>query len=493
MTSYIIRRVLYAIPVLIGVNVITFLLFFYINTPENIARQHVGKRPTPESIEKWIREHNYNLPLLYNAGWKRIKSAGAKGVPGTETKANLPTNGKGTYKLIVETPKSKAEAAQRVLIVRSVIPSPAPPPPAGSEGPPAGQEKKESDTPAGKLTLPGEFSADGKLELPAEIGTRIFEFEFDPGTVTEGHEPVIQVSFTVKGSVAAPLPNSIPANAPGKPKKPPEISPAHRLALEFLDPNIPLGERITQTLFWQHSVRMLYFQYGKSIDDKPIWDELAARAGPSLSIGIPTFFISLILTILFGMIIAFHRGTYVDTYARIACIFLMSISMMFYIIFFQVVLGKVLRVAPISGYAYGTESLAFIWLPIFISTIASIPGGVRFYRIVFLEEVNKDYIRTARAKGLSEGRVMFVHTLRNAMLPILTNVVVGLPLLYTGSLLLESFFAIPGMGSYMLNGIQAQDFAVVQACVCLGSFIYVVSLIFTDISYTMADPRVRLD
>jgi peptide/nickel transport system permease protein len=120
-------------------------------------------------------------------------------------------------------------------------------------------------------------------------------------------------------------------------------------------------------------------------------------------------------------------------------------------------------------------------------------GSVRFYRTIFLEEINKDYVRTARAKGLPERTVLFIHTLKNAMIPILTSVVISLPFLFAGSLLPESFFAIPGMGSFMIDAIQRQDFAIVQAMVSLGSFLYVVGLLLTDISYTLVDPRVRLE
>jgi peptide/nickel transport system permease protein len=130
---------------------------------------------------------------------------------------------------------------------------------------------------------------------------------------------------------------------------------------------------------------------------------------------------------------------------------------------------------------------------VLVAIIAGLGGGVRFNRTIFLEEINKDYVRTARAKGLPERAVLFIHTLKNAMIPILTGVVVSLPFLFTGSLLLESFFAIPGMGSFMLDALRRQDFAVVQAMVSLGSFLYIVGLLLTDISYTLVDPRVRLE
>ena len=114
------------------------------------------------------------------------------------------------------------------------------------------------------------------------------------------------------------------------------------------------------------------------------------------------------------------------------------------------------------------------------------------YRTFFLEEISKDYVRTARAKGLAESSVMFRHVLKNALIPILTGVVVVIPLLFMGSLLMESFFGIPGLGSYTIEAIQAQDFAVVRSMVFIGSVLYIVGLLLTDLSYTFVDPRVRL-
>jgi peptide/nickel transport system permease protein len=117
---------------------------------------------------------------------------------------------------------------------------------------------------------------------------------------------------------------------------------------------------------------------------------------------------------------------------------------------------------------------------------------VRWYRSIFLEQINQDYVRTARAKGLSELRVLFGHVLKNGMLPILTGVVVVIPQLFMGSLIMESFFGIPGLGSYTIDAINAQDFAIVKAMVFLGSVLYIIGLILTDISYTLFDPRVKL-
>ena len=125
--------------------------------------------------------------------------------------------------------------------------------------------------------------------------------------------------------------------------------------------------------------------------------------------------------------------------------------------------------------------------------IGGVGSGSRWYRTIFLEEVGKDYVRTARAKGLSEVAVLFRHVLRNAMIPILTGAVVVIPLLFMGSLVSESFFGIPGLGSYTIDAIQSQDFAVVRSMVFIGSVLYIVGLLLTDISYTLVDPRVRFE
>ncbi|WP_300493140.1 ABC transporter permease, partial [uncultured Methylophaga sp.] len=171
----------------------------------------------------------------------------------------------------------------------------------------------------------------------------------------------------------------------------------------------------------------------------------------------------------------------------------MSFSSLFYFIAGQFLIGKVMQLVPISGFGEGLNTLKFLLLPVAIGIISGIGSGSRWYRTLFLEEISKDYVRTARAKGLSEIRVLFQHVLKNAMIPILTGAVVVIPTLFMGSLILESFFGIPGLGSYTIDAIHAQDFAIVRAMVFLGSVLYILGLLLTDISYTFVDPRVRMD
>jgi peptide/nickel transport system permease protein len=251
---------------------------------------------------------------------------------------------------------------------------------------------------------------------------------------------------------------------------------------------------VTQTIFFQRSAPLLWLDFGRSDrNNVDITSEVSTRMWPSLAIALPTFLIGIFVNLTFAMLVAFFRGTYLDLWGVILCVIMMSVSTLFYIIGGQYVFGRVFRLFPISGYDIGIHAAKFVVLPVVIGIITAVGSGVRFYRTVFLEEIGKDYIRTARAKGLSETKVLFKHGLKNAMIPILTSVVVSIPFLFYGSLLMENFFAVPGLGSFTIEAIQAQDFAIVRSMVYLGSILYIVGLILTDISYTLVDPRIRLE
>ncbi len=324
MIAYIIRRILYAIPILIGVNILTFMLFFVVNSPDDMARMNLGmKRVTPEAIENWKAERGYDKPLLFNAG---------------------------------------------------------------SQG----------------------------------VG------------------------------------------------------------------------QLTDTIFFQKSLKLFQFDFGTSDSDRDIGYDISQRMWPSLAIALPVLLVGLLVNITYALLIAFFRATYIDIWSVVLCVVMMSISSLFYIIGGQYLVSKLLHLVPISGYDTGFAAIKFLILPVLIGVIGGIGSGTRWYRTLFLEEINRDYVRTARAKGLSEGVVLFRHVLKNAMIPILTGVVVVLPLLFMGSLITESFFGIPGLGSYTIDAINRQDFAIVRAMVFLGSVLYIIGLLLTDISYTLVDPRVRL-
>jgi len=324
MFAYIVRRLLFAVPILIGVNVITFALFFMVNTPDDMARAQLGaKQTTPEMIQSWKQDHGYDKPLFFNQD-----STGL--------------------------------------------------------------------------------------------------------------------------------------------------------------------EKVSDTLFVQESLKLFTFDFGQSDSGRQISSDIYERMWPSLAIALPTFIIGLVTNIAIALLIVLFRGSTLDSITMGVAVAIMSISGLFYIIAGQVLFSKTWHWVPISGYADGIEGIKFLILPVFIGVFAGIGAGIRWYRSIFLEEINKDYVRSARAKGLSEIKVLFGHVLQNGLLPILTGVVVVIPTLFMGSLIMESFFGIPGLGSYTIDAIQSQDFGIVKAMVFLGSVLYIIGLILTDISYTYFDPRVKL-
>ena len=252
------------------------------------------------------------------------------------------------------------------------------------------------------------------------------------------------------------------------------------------------ADKLTETIFFEKSVAMFVFDFGRSDEGRDIGNEIKSRMLPSLAIALPVFILGLFSYITFALIMVFFRTTYIDFWGVVLCVALMSISSLFYIIGGQFLVSKLWHLVPISGFGSGFDATKFLILPVLIGVISSAGANTRWYRTIFLEEMGKEYVRTARAKGLSEHLVLFKHVLKNAMIPILTGAVVIVPLLFLGSLIVESFFGIPGLGSYTIDAINSQDFAVVRAMVFLGSVLYIIGLILTDISYTLVDPRVRL-
>ena len=324
MANYIVRRILYGILILVGVNLLTFVLFFTVSTPDDMARLNIGgKYITQQQIDNWKEQHGYNKPLLWNA------------------------------------------------------------------------EASGSD-------------------------------------------------------------------------------------------------KLVDTVFWERSIRLFVLDFGSSDAGRDIGHEIATRIGPSVALQIPVFALTIFVSIVFSLAMVFFRGSYLDFWGVVLTVVLLSISSLFYIIAGQYAFSKLMRVVPISGFADGLGLVKFLLLPVAISLVARLGYDARLYRAMFLEELSRDYVRTARAKGLSEQIVLFKHVLRNALIPVITNVFTIFPVLFLGSVVFESFFGIPGLGSYTIESIGQQDFAVVRAMVFLGAILYVIGYVLADIAYTVADPRVRL-
>ncbi len=246
--------------------------------------------------------------------------------------------------------------------------------------------------------------------------------------------------------------------------------------------------------FLHYLKQIVTFDYGRSYATRqPISQMIMEGVGPSLSLMIPAFLITTILSVSIGLMVAYFRGRAIDRIVVILCVFGMSLPMLAYILFGQYFFAFKLGWFPISGYESAwPDRLEFILMPMIIFVIVSLGYDVRFYRTAILEETTQDYVRTARAKGLSEPVVFFRHVLKNSMVPILTNVVIEIPMLILGAFLLESFFGIPGLGSITIDAVHNSDFPVIKAMTTLVAFLYVLGNLTTDILYTLVDPRVSL-
>ena len=254
------------------------------------------------------------------------------------------------------------------------------------------------------------------------------------------------------------------------------------------------SEQITETIFWERSVSLFTLNFGRADAESAgdIGHQVSTRMVASLKLALPLFVLQVIFSTVFALLLVMFRHTRLDFWGVVLCVLMLSISSLFYIIVGQFLFSKVFRLAPISGYAEGLSAAKFLVLPIVLSLLARLGGEARLYRAMFLEESGKDYVRTARAKGLSEMAVLFRHVLRNALIPIITSAGGYLPFVFLGSLVFESFFGIPGLGAYVIDAIAGQDFAIVRTMVFLGSLLYIATYIVIDIAYTWADPRVRL-
>jgi peptide/nickel transport system permease protein len=260
-------------------------------------------------------------------------------------------------------------------------------------------------------------------------------------------------------------------------------------------PLFPGPGHVADNLLVDHFRRMLTFDFGRSdADDTPIIDRIRAGMWVSLALTVPMFVLSLVAGIPLSLLVAFFRETYIDRMGVFVCVLSMSVSILLYIIGAQFLIAKLLRWFPISGFDPDpTVIVRFLALPILVGIVNGVGGDVRFYRTVFLEESSRDYVRTARAKGCSEGRIMARHVFRNSLIPVLTRVVLAIPFLFMGSLLLESFFGIPGLGSITVDAIQGNDFSTLRTMVYIGSLLFILGQILTDLSYGLVDPRVRFE
>jgi peptide/nickel transport system permease protein len=262
----------------------------------------------------------------------------------------------------------------------------------------------------------------------------------------------------------------------------------------YWNPAATGAQKATDTVFWDRSVSLLALDFGRS-DAKSATDighEIKTRMGVSLQLAVPLFVLQIVVSVAFALLLVFFKNSPIDFWGVVACVLMLSISALFYIIVGQFLFSRVFHLVPISGFESGLDAARFLVLPVLLSLLSRLGTEGRLYRAMFLEELGRDYVRTARAKGLSEPKVLFDHVLRNALIPILTSAGSYLPYVFLGSLVFESFFGIPGLGAYVIDAITGQDFAIVRSMVFVGSLLYIASYIVIDVAYTWVDPRVRL-
>jgi peptide/nickel transport system permease protein len=254
------------------------------------------------------------------------------------------------------------------------------------------------------------------------------------------------------------------------------------------------ASRLTETIFWERSLSLFKLDFGRPDSESAgdIGHEVSSRMWVSMQLAVPIFLLQIIASTAFAVLLVMFRQTRLDLWGVIACVLMLSISSLFYIIVGQYLFARVLKLVPASGYAVGLDMWRFLVLPVILSAVARLGAEARLYRAMFLEEIGKDYVRTARAKGLSEVCVMSRHVMRNAMIPIITSAGSYLPYVFMGSLIFENFFGIPGLGAYVIDAISKQDFAIVRTMVFVGSALYIATNVLIDIAYTWVDPRVRL-
>ena len=244
--------------------------------------------------------------------------------------------------------------------------------------------------------------------------------------------------------------------------------------------------------FINHFKSALTFDFGRALDREPVIDKIKRGVGPSLALTVPMFLGVVAISVSLSLVIAFVRGSVWDVSAVVICVAGMSIPYLSFILFGQYFLAYKWGLFPVF-FSPDLTAAQYVALPVLIGIVAGLGGNLRFFRTVMLDEMRSDYVRTAFAKGLGTGRVLFKHVLKNAMIPIITRVVLAIPFLFLGSLLLERFFGIPGLGYLMIEAIGSRDYFVINAMTYISAILFVVFNLITDICYSLVDPRISLE
>lgn len=431
MISYILKRTAYSVLIILGVLIITFVLFRV--AAGDPATTVLGKNPSPREIEDMRDSLGSNKPLFFGK-WKQTEKYTSVTFDKERDLATISIEGTTEY-----TNSELSLSNGSITFLENFIHN-------GNE----------------TLVI---FQASGEFSVNGE--------QFSSQDLTE-HSALISNS----GSIVF---------------KAEEKAKLHNVS--FFKPQKSLWESqlldsIAEVVSFSSQFPFVsFFNFGNTlITREPIRKILWNGMWPSLSIMIPVFLGELLLGIIFSLVAAAFKDSLIDKSIVVISIAGMSVSYLVFIIFGQWYLGYYFGWFPVWG--YGT--LAHLWLPVIIGIISGVGGGVRFYRTVFINELNREYLRTAQAKGCGPLAIYGKHLLRNAMIPIITRASSIIPFLFTGSLLLESFFGIPGLGYAGYNALANSDLQLVKALVVLSAFLFVAINLLTDIAYAWADPRIRL-
>jgi len=430
MARYVGRRLLQAAFTVLGVMVVTFLLFRVI--AGDIAAAHVGAKATEQAKAAWRHQHGYDRPILFNLhGRLRISDQ----TDGQGALLIRDVDGGVAADRLSLLPADDPDEARVVRLGRFVM-------------------GLERDTPVRQLT--GGAALAGKLEV----------------RTADGSSFVVDVTGVVTAGELIDRINDHQANR-------------GRLAVASIA--TPTWPEVFDSQFFDHLKKAITFQSRSLKDNQKLTEIIVKRAPKSLALTVPAMAVGWVAAMVVSCFVAYYRNTWIDKVGVLLSVLGMCIPFLAFMILGQ---WLMFRIAP--RHAYGLASRGNIYVPIAIMVIAGLGGSVRFYRTVILDEINRDYVRTARAKGLPLTAILFKHVLKNCMLPILTNLIVAIPFLIMGSLLVESYFGIPGLGDLMLSSINGRDEPIMSGLVFLSALIYTLGLLMTDLSYAAFDPRIRL-
>lgn len=451
MIAFIIRRLLYMIPVLAGILVITLFLFFVV--AEDPVLQYAGQNPTEAQLRALRQKYDLDAPAFFSIGWLHgediIESKRRERLDNLfERIARDITQG------VYTDDAERAFFRRHDLTDVDIL---------GHSWPPAFPAELEATYTA---------ILDRKAEQTAALVQAFDDFRQDwrRGVDLEGHPDEINQGLRELFGDEAPLVSF------------------ERIALTRREQAKVNSRRWYDSQFF----RVARLDFSDSMQyEEPIWDLIIRKAPITLSITIPMFLIGLAIELSLSLFAASQRGRATDTIITILAVLAMSVPFLSYIILGQWLAAET-ELVPVSGWAPGFGGAKYLVFPVVIGVIAALGSAVRFYRAVLLEEMDQDYVRTARAKGVRRMDVLFIHVLRNAGIPIVTRLSLIIPFLITGSLLIERMFEIPGLGDLMLSGITARDFWVIMPLTYLLAVVYSVAVLITDIVYAFIDPRVRI-